>query len=129
MKPMKNNKELGIIISQHRERSGITQKEFAKSLNTSQSAVARMEAGRQNFTTAMLTKISNAFGKDIFSSLKNTINFRIKGGYKLSGKIATNTAKNSAVALICASLLNKNITTLKRVPKIEEVQRRLQIIR
>ena len=60
---------------------------------------------------------------------KKPLNFRIRGGEKLSGEIAVNTAKNSAVALLCASLLNRGTTTLKRVPKIEDVFRIIEVLR
>ena len=56
------------------------------------------------------------------------VNFKIEGGKKLSGTITTNTAKNSAVGLLCASLLNKNKTTLKNMPKIEEVHRIIEVM-
>lgn len=57
------------------------------------------------------------------------LNFRIKGGKKLSGEVTVNTSKNGAVALLAASLLNYGTTTLKHVPKIEEVERILEVIR
>lgn len=57
------------------------------------------------------------------------MNFQIKGGKKLSGNISTNTAKNSAVVLLCASLLNKNKTILKNVPRIEEVNRIIEVLK
>lgn len=57
------------------------------------------------------------------------MNFQIKGGKKLSGTINTNTAKNSAVVLLCASLLNKNKTILKNVPRIEEVNRIIEVLK
>ncbi|MCH7759352.1 UDP-N-acetylglucosamine 1-carboxyvinyltransferase [Patescibacteria group bacterium] len=56
------------------------------------------------------------------------MDFRIKGGKKLTGTITTNTAKNSAVVLLCASLLNKSKTTLKNVPRIEEVNRIIEVL-
>ncbi len=56
------------------------------------------------------------------------MNVRIEGGKKLAGTIATNTSKNGAVGLLCASLLNKNTTTLKRVPRIEEVFRLIEVL-
>jgi UDP-N-acetylglucosamine 1-carboxyvinyltransferase len=59
---------------------------------------------------------------------KKNINFIIEGGKKLSGTVTTNTAKNCAVGLLAASLLNKKTTTLKRVPKIEEVFRLLEVL-
>lgn len=56
------------------------------------------------------------------------LNFEIEGGRKLSGEIKVNTAKNSAVALLCASLMNKGTTVLKRVPRIEEVFRIIEVL-
>ncbi len=60
---------------------------------------------------------------------KKAINFKIEGGVELSGEITTNTAKNSAVSLLCASLLNKGKTTLVKMPKIEEVNRILEVLK
>ncbi len=56
------------------------------------------------------------------------MNFKIEGGRKLSGKVTVNTSKNAAVALLCASLLNKGTTTFKNVPRIEEVNRILEVL-
>ncbi len=56
------------------------------------------------------------------------MNFQITGGKTLSGSITTLSAKNSAVALLCASLINRGTTTLKRVPKIEEVNRITEVL-
>lgn len=58
-----------------------------------------------------------------------SINFKIEGGYKLSGTISTNTSKNAAVSLLCASLLNKGKTILKNISKIEEVFRIIEVLR
>ena len=59
---------------------------------------------------------------------KEALNFAIQGGKKLSGEITVNTAKNSAVSLLCASLLNEGHTTLKRMPRIEEVFRIIEVL-
>lgn len=59
---------------------------------------------------------------------KKTINFKIDGGSPLSGTVKTNTAKNSAVSLLCASLINKGTTTLSHMPKIEEVNRIIEVL-
>ncbi|MEK7089712.1 MAG: UDP-N-acetylglucosamine 1-carboxyvinyltransferase, partial [Patescibacteria group bacterium] len=56
------------------------------------------------------------------------MNFQIEGGHPLSGTIAVNASKNSAVGLLCASLLNKAPTTLTNVPKIEEVYRIIEVL-
>lgn len=59
----------------------------------------------------------------------NELSFVIEGGVPLSGTICTNRSKNGAVALLAASLLNKGTTTLTNVPKIEEVNRLLEVLR
>ncbi len=61
--------------------------------------------------------------------MTKAVNFQIEGGRKLSGTIRTNTSKNSAVVLLCASLLNRNRTVLKNMPHIEEVNRLVEVLR
>lgn len=52
----------------------------------------------------------------------------VNGGKKLSGSIVNQTAKNSALSIICASLMIKGKTTLVDVPDIEEVKRMLELL-
>ncbi len=59
--------------------------------------------------------------------VKNTDDFQIVGGKKLSGTIQTNYSKNGAMGLFCASLLNKNLTILHGIPRIEEISRAIEI--
>ncbi len=54
--------------------------------------------------------------------------FIIKGGKSLKGEIKTSTAKNSTVAILCASLMVRGRVTLKDVPNIVEVDRFLEIL-
>jgi UDP-N-acetylglucosamine 1-carboxyvinyltransferase len=56
-------------------------------------------------------------------------NFIVEGGRPLSGKVVTNSSKNGAVALLAASLLNKGTTTLRKMPRIEEVNRLVEVLR
>ncbi|OHA88819.1 MAG: UDP-N-acetylglucosamine 1-carboxyvinyltransferase [Candidatus Zambryskibacteria bacterium RIFCSPHIGHO2_01_FULL_43_27] len=118
--------KLGSFIKSLRERRGLTQSGFAKRLKTSQSAVARMEAGRQNFTAQELSRIGKALEHKIFA-LDETIDFRITGGRKLHGSITTNYSKNGAMGLMCAALLNKSKTILHGIPRIEEVSRMIEV--
>lgn len=53
--------EIAYKILQLRKKSGISQAELAKKIGAKQSNIARMEAGEQNFTTATLQKIADAF--------------------------------------------------------------------
>lgn len=43
----------------------MSQKELAKKIGTTQSNIARMETGQQNFTTNTLNKIASAFNLDL----------------------------------------------------------------
>lgn len=124
----KDQQRIGQFIAEVREIKGFTQGAFAKALKTSQSAVARMESGQQNLTTEMLAKISGVLNQEIITLADKSINFKIEGGRKLSGKVSVNTSKNAAVALLCASLLNQGKTILKNVPKIEEVYRIIEVL-
>ncbi len=56
------------------------------------------------------------------------MNYKVIGGKKLSGTVQTNISKNAAVALLAASLLNRGTTTLKRMPRIEEVKRLIEVL-
>lgn len=117
-----DQKKIGYFIKSLREQRGLTQKEFAKALATSQSAVARMENGEQNMTLEQLAKISEVLDHKIVS-ISDSVDFKIQGGRKLSGTIRTNYSKNGAVGLIAASLINQKTTTLSGIPQIEEVHR------
>jgi UDP-N-acetylglucosamine 1-carboxyvinyltransferase len=58
----------------------------------------------------------------------NSLDFKIKGGKKLYGKVITNTSKNGAMGLLAASLLNKGTTILHGIPRIEEVNRICEVL-
>ncbi len=124
---MTNQQQLGIFIKNLRERKSLTQSEFAKILKTSQSAVARIEAGRQNLTTAELSKISDALEHRIVT-LNSSVDFEITGPTKLKGSVTTNFSKNGAMGLMCASLINKSKTILHGIPHIEEVNRMIELM-
>ena len=119
---------IGNRIADMRETKGMTQAALAKKLKTTQSAVARIESGKQNISADMLKRIGNALGKNLITLSPGTVNVQIDGGKKLSGTIETNTSKNGAVGLLCASLLNRGTTTLHRMPRIEEVHRIIEVL-
>ncbi|MCD8563982.1 MAG: helix-turn-helix domain-containing protein, partial [Candidatus Pacebacteria bacterium] len=122
------HKQIGTFIKMLRKEKKMTQAEFAEKLETSQSAVARIESGNQNLTTKELVKISRVLGENIIA-LNNyrRDDFRIRGGKKLHGSIETNTSKNGALGLMCASLLNKGTTVLHGIPHIEEINRIIEL--
>lgn len=122
------NQKIGQLIYQLRQEKGLTQAEFARQLKTSQSAVNRIEHGKQNLSLEMLGRISDVLNKSLISLGSGSVNLRIEGGKELSGSIETKVSKNAAVALLCASLLNKGTTKLKRMPRIEEVNRIIEVM-
>lgn len=118
---------IGYLIRTIREREGLTQVDFAKMLETSQSAIARMEKGDQNFTTKELDRIGETLGQRLVSLAPRTDDFEITGGHKLTGTVTTQHSKNGALALMAASLLNRGTTILYGIPRIEEVFRFIEV--
>ncbi|MCX6795303.1 MAG: UDP-N-acetylglucosamine 1-carboxyvinyltransferase [Candidatus Falkowbacteria bacterium] len=55
-------------------------------------------------------------------------NLTINGGKPLTGKITVNSAKNSAVAILCATAMIEGKTILSEVPMIEEVHRIIEVL-
>lgn len=121
--------KIGALIQESRAHRGYTQAQLAEALGTSQSAINRIEKGGQNISLEMIARISDVLSHDIMT-LNHTgkLNFRVHGGSKLSGTIEVKTSKNAAVALLCASLLNQGKTTLRRVARIEEVNRIIEVL-
>ena len=121
--------KIGDLIATQRQRRGLTQTQLAEELGTSQSAVHRMENGGQNISMEMIARISDVLGKNVMMlNDSGKTNFRVRGGKKLTGDICTKTSKNAAVGLLCASLLNKGKTTLRKVARIEEVNRIIEVL-
>src|SRR5690349_20078089 len=122
------NEKIGSLIAQIRQERGLTQAEFAKRLNTSQSAVNRMEHGKQNLSLETMGRISDVLNKQLISLSDKSVNLRIEGGHELSGEITLKNSKNAAVGLLCASLLNLGVTRFTAFPKIEEVYRIIEVL-
>ncbi len=122
------NQKIGNLIYQIRQERGLTQAELAKRIGTSQSAINRIEKGGQNLSLETLGRISDALNKPIISLGSDAVSLRIEGGHELSGTIETKVSKNAAVCLLFAALLNKGTTRLKKMPRIEEVNRLIEVL-
>lgn len=120
---------IGQVIRRLRRDKGWTQKRLAEEVGTSQSAIHRIENGGQNISLELIQKFSAVLGGQILS-VNDTVsqNFLIQGGRELHGKITINTSKNAAVALLCASLLNRGTTLLRHLARIEEVFRIIEVL-
>lgn len=122
-------KKIGELIHETRQVRGLTQAELADAIGTSQSAINRIEKGGQNVSLEMIARISEVLSSEIVKpNDSGKTNFIIHGGKKLHGSIEVKTSKNAAVGLLCASLLNKGVTTLRRVARIEEVNRIIEVL-
>ncbi|WP_439653933.1 helix-turn-helix domain-containing protein [Schumannella soli] len=124
-------REVGALIRGARQGRGLTQAQLAERVGTSQSAVNRIEQGGQNLSLELLARISNALDQQLVSigGAPQRSHLRVQGGRKLSGSIAVNSSKNGAVALLCASLLNRGVTRLHKVARIVEVDRIIDVLR
>jgi len=119
---------IGNLIRDARKHRGMTQTQLAEVLNTSQSAVNRIERGHQNLSLEMLARIGEALDSEIVALGAGPTHLRVTGPTTLSGNIDVKSSKNAGVALLCASLLNQGRTTLRRVARIEEVNRLLEVL-
>lgn len=122
------NEKIGHLIYQIRQERGLTQAAFAKRLGTSQSAVNRIEHGRQNLSLDTLGRISDVLNKQLISINPGAVSLKVEGGAELSGEISVKTSKNATVGLICAALINKGTTRLKNIARIEEVSRMIEVL-
>lgn len=120
---------IGNLIRDARQHHGMTQTQLAETLGTSQSAVNRIEQGQQNLTLEMLARIGSSLDSGIVTvGTPGPTHLRVKGGTTLSGEIDVKSSKNAGVALLCASLLNEGTTVLRKVARIEEVNRILEVL-
>lgn len=62
--------EISYQIAQLRKKEKLSQLVFAQRIGTTQSNVARMEQGQQNFTIGLLTKVARALHKELEVTLK-----------------------------------------------------------
>lgn len=122
--------QIGALVRDARRHRGLTQEQLAAALDTSQSAVNRIERGRQNVSLQMLARIGEVLGAGIVSlGHPSPTHLRVSGGRPLSGAIEVRTSKNASVALLCASLLTTGKTTIRKVARIEEVHRIIEVLR
>ncbi len=121
--------DIGSLIQKNRIKRKMTQAELASAIGTSQSAINRIESGKQNLSIDMVARISEVLETSVINiNHSGKTNFVIHGGTKLSGSIDVKTSKNASVALLCASLMNKGKTTLRRVARIEEINRIIEVL-
>lgn len=123
------SESIGRLIHDARVSRGWSQQRLADEVGTAQSAVHRIETGQQNLSLSMIDRLAEALDMPLIqSATRGAMNFRIQGDTRLSGEIEVRSSKNAAVALLCASLLNRGTTTLRGIARIEEVDRISEVL-
>ncbi len=119
---------IGRLIRDARLQRGLTQDQLAAQLDTKESTIDQIENGKVDLSLTMIDRIAEALESKLMEPASGVTNFRIHGGKKLGGSIEVRSSKNAAVALLCASLLNKGRTTLRGIARIEEVNRLVEVL-
>ena len=120
---------IGTMIRDGRIARGWSQQRLADEVGTAQSAVHRIENGQQNLSLSMIDRLADALDQPLIqTATEGKVNFQITGPTTLSGDIEVRTSKNAAVALLCASLLNRGTTVLRGIARIEEVDRITEVL-
>ncbi|PIE99829.1 MAG: UDP-N-acetylglucosamine 1-carboxyvinyltransferase [Propionibacterium sp.] len=120
---------IGDMVKEARVRKDWTQQRLAEEVGTSQSSIHRIEDGRQNLSLGMIGRLAEALDAPLIrAATAGKMHYRIVGGKKLSGEIIVRSSKNAAVALLCASLLNRGRTLLRGIAHIEEVYRIVEVL-
>ena len=115
------NQKIGKLIQAVRIQRGLTQTQLAKIVNTSQSAINRIEKGGQNLSLATIENLSEALQQPLIHLNQNCLNLQVSGGRQLSGKVQLATSSRSCLNLLLASLINHSKTKIIEAPKTVEV--------
>lgn len=123
-----NADNVGRLIRDARIQRGLTQDQLATQLGAEIETIAQIEQGNIDLSITMIDKIADALENRLNRPPLGVTNFRIQGGNQLTGRLEVRSSKNAAVALLCASLLNKGRTTLRGIARIEEVNRLIEVL-
>ena len=117
---------IGYLIRDARRQRGLSQQELADELGTSREIVNDLEAGQRELSVDLINQVAEALEQP--QPPNGALHLRIHGETRLSGSIKVRSSKNAAVALLCASLLNRGRTVLRGIAQIEEVNRILEVL-
>ncbi|RRD48009.1 UDP-N-acetylglucosamine 1-carboxyvinyltransferase [Tessaracoccus sp. OH4464_COT-324] len=123
------SESIGRLIHDARVARGWSQQRLAAEIGTAQSAIHRIENGQQNLSLIMIERLATALEQPLIqAATRGSMNYKVQGPTTLTGAIQVRSSKNAAVALLCASLLNKGTTTLRGIARIEEVDRIIEVL-
>lgn len=128
------------MIHDARTQRGLSMEELADKMGVETHEIRDLESGVTELSMDQINNIAQALEAETSQSAPAPLpaigtptklapmHLRIRGGNKLSGEIACRSSKNAAVALLCASLLNRGRTVLRKIAKIEEVNRICEVL-
>ncbi len=140
MTPSSSLSQIGQMIRDARERRGLSIADLAANLNTDPATIEGVENGSKPLSMTAIGQIAQALESDQAPAETAGIAFEqapskpaamhlvVEGGRRLEGSIECRSSKNAAVALLCASLLNRGRTVLRGIAKIEEVNRICEVL-
>jgi len=123
-----NSASIGRLIRDARMQRGLSPEQVAQALELDPSDLRAIETGARELDLDHITRIASTLQDPSLAPSVRTMHLRIKGPTKLRGSIDVRSSKNAAVALLCASLLNRGRTVLEGVARIEEVNRILEVL-
>lgn len=103
-------------------------------LNVHEHVNSLSAAERQDEAFGLDAEMSLAEFRDFSNDASRTLtkkkmtHLRVNGGQILSGQVDVNSSKNAGVALLCGSLINHGTTILRRLARIEEVNRIVEVL-
>ena len=125
---MDANEKLGRLIQSTRQQRGLTQTQLAQMMHTSQSAINRIEHGKQNLSLETIKRFGHVLQQPFVNLNENKISLRIHGGQRLSGEVTIKSAKNATLGLMFMALLNHGQTILKQAARVEEIFRIIEVL-
>lgn len=132
--------QIGKMIRDAREQRGLSVADLAAKLRTDAATLQQVESGTVTLSMQEINSIAQALEnggvdeREAFvpqptqTTKPAAMHLTIEGGRRLNGAIACRSSKNAAVALLCASLLNRGRTVLRKIAKIEEVNRICEVL-
>ncbi|MFP5415370.1 MAG: UDP-N-acetylglucosamine 1-carboxyvinyltransferase [Actinomycetes bacterium] len=122
------SESIGRLIRDARMQRGLSHEQVADALSLDPGDVRAIETGARDLDLDKIARIADTLQDPSLAPRSRTMHLRIAGPTKLGGEIDVRSSKNAAVALLCASLLNKGRTVLQGVARIEEVNRILEVL-
>lgn len=119
---------IGRLIRDARLQRGLSPEQVAAALDRKPEDILAIETGELEVDLIQVAHIAETLQDPSLKPSPRAMNLRVKGPTTLSGSIDVRSSKNGAVALLCASLLNRGRTVLEGIARIEEVNRIIEVL-